>query len=294
MARPIRLHVPGGFFHVTLRGNHRLDIFATPADRALLNTIVAAALADYGARLHAYCWMSNHIHMLIEVGDAPLGDLMRCIASGYARAYQRKLPTTGHLFERRYHATLVDTDTYLLEVVRYIHLNPVRARMVRTADAWHWSSHHAYRGVRGADRWVTTGTALGVFSRDRDKAIRAYRRFMDVNAGEVRSPFENVTSDQPFILGSPEFVARFASTSPRQRMRAALEALIAEGCAKFRVTPEALAAPRCNPQVGRLRAWLAREARARKIASLATVARRVGCDPKGLRKAMQKFPDGKA
>src|ERR1700741_1204574 len=130
MGRPLRLHLPGGFYHTTLRGNHREDIFTVDSDRGLLNTIVEFALSKHGARIHAYCWMTNHLHMLVQVGEEPLSALMRRIASGHARAYQANRKTPGHLFERRYHAVLVDADAYLMELVRYIHLNPVRARLV--------------------------------------------------------------------------------------------------------------------------------------------------------------------
>ena len=128
MRKP-RLHIPAAFYHVTLRGNHRQDIFFTADDRILLNAIVAEVIAGYGARLHAYCWMTNHTHMLIQVGDVPLGRIMLRIASRYARQIQARFRTTGHLFERRYHAVLVDVDSYLLELLRYIHLNPIRAQV---------------------------------------------------------------------------------------------------------------------------------------------------------------------
>lgn len=293
MARPIRIHVPGGFYHITLRGNHRREIFTTTADRALLNVIVAASLDKYAARAHAYCWMSNHIHLLVEAGEPPVGNLMRSVASGYARAFQRKLETTGHLFERRYHAVLVDTDAYLLEVVRYIHLNPVRARMALNAASYRWSSHHAYLGER-EDDWVTTGTTLGVFANARDKAIDGYRRFMDVDAESIPSPFDDVDPDQPYILGRPEFVARFAEIAPRRQALQSLELLLAEACARFHVTESQLAAHRRDPNIARIRAWFARQAKRRKIARLAAVARMLACDPKTLRHAMKRYPDDDA
>src|SRR5688572_16379423 len=114
MPRPLRLHVPGGFYHVTLRGNHRQDVFRTPADRGLLDEIVAAAIRDLGVRMHAYCWMTNHIHLLVQVSDTPHGKFVLRIASRYARKFQECMETTGHLFERRHHAILVDADSYLL------------------------------------------------------------------------------------------------------------------------------------------------------------------------------------
>jgi putative transposase len=144
MPRRLRIHVPGGFYHATLRGNHRQAIFTTSSDRALLNAIVARSLKAHLARLHVYCWMSNHLHFFIQVGDAPLGVVMRDIASNYARAYQAKLDTTGHLFERRYYAKVVEVEHYLFAVLRYIHLNPVADGLVQRAMDYPWSSHRGH------------------------------------------------------------------------------------------------------------------------------------------------------
>lgn len=293
MARLPRIHVPGGFYHVTLRGNHQNAIFRTLADRALLNTIVAASTEKYGVRVHAYCWMTNHIHLLVETRDKPLWNFMRSVGSGYARAYQRKLDTTGHLFERRYHAILVDTEAYLLEVVRYIHLNPVRAKMVTTAHEYRWSSHHAYTG-RAFDGWVTTGTTLGVFAGSRERAVDAYLHFMSVDVESIRSPFENLHPATPFVLGRPEFIARHCEKSPRQQRAESLDALVAEACDRFQVKAELLTGPRRNPLVARARAWIAWQAIGDKRARLAEIARRLDCDPKSLRHAMKRFPDGQA
>jgi REP element-mobilizing transposase RayT len=107
MPRPLRLHVPGAMYHVTLRGNHRQNIFFTTEDRRILSELIAEVVTRFGARLHAYCFMTNHIHALIQVADAPLGRLMLRIAGRYARTVQAKLHTTGHLFEKRYYPVLV-------------------------------------------------------------------------------------------------------------------------------------------------------------------------------------------
>lgn len=176
MRKP-RLHVPGALYHVTLRGNHRQDIFFRPDDRTLLNSIVSEVIARYGARLHAYCWMTNHTHLLIQVSDLPLGRIMLRIASRYARELQARFLTTGHLFERRYHAVLVDANEYLLELVRYIHLNPVRAKMAALPAEYPWSSHQVYLGQR-AEPWVTTEFALSLFHSDTHQAVTAYDRFV--------------------------------------------------------------------------------------------------------------------
>jgi putative transposase len=155
MARPLRLHIPGAMYHVTLRGNHRQDIFFAPSDRDLMNALFADVLERCDARLHAYCYMTNHIHAVIQVSDIPLGRVMMRLAGTYARTVQARFETTGHLFEKRYHPVLVDADTYLLELLRYLHLNPVTAGLVTSPDDYTWSSHHAYMGFRD-EPWVTT------------------------------------------------------------------------------------------------------------------------------------------
>src|SRR5580698_624444 len=130
MPRLPRLHVPNGFYHAILRGNHREALFDAAADCQILNDIVADVINRFDARVHAFCWMSNHLHALLQIADRPLGEIMQRIAMRYARHRHKTLRTTGHLFERRYRAKLVDTDAYFLELLRYIHLNPVAAGVV--------------------------------------------------------------------------------------------------------------------------------------------------------------------
>ena len=166
MPRRLRIHSPGGFYHVTLRGNHRRAIFVEEGDQRLLNTVVARAVSRFDARVHAYCWMSNHIHLLLQAGSEPIANPMRNIAAEFARAMQSKLLTTGHFFERRYHATLVDNDAYLLQLIRYIHRNPVHAGMVASVGEYPWSSHHAYVGAR-SEAWVTVDFGLSMFAAER-------------------------------------------------------------------------------------------------------------------------------
>ncbi len=197
MPRHPRIHLPGAFYHVTLRGNHRQDIFFAAEDRRVLNNIVGEVLDRFGARLHAYCWMTNHVHLLMQVGDTPLGRLMLRIASRYARTLQARFHTTGHLFERRYHSVLVDANEYLLELLRYIHLNPVRAHIVTTPVDYHWSSHHAYLGIR-AEPWVTTEFSLSMFHAERHAALQAYRHFIDSELSQPSpSPLQHRNPHDP-------------------------------------------------------------------------------------------------
>ena len=204
MPRPLRVHVPGGFYHVTLRGNHRQTIFYRPAHRRILECIVREAIARFDASVHAYCWMTNHIHLLIRVGEPELGRIMLRIASRYARFVQARFDTTGHLFERRYHALLVDEDAYLITLLRYIHQNPLKAGIASSLASYPWSSHHTYAGTR-RQSWLTTGFALGMLHSDYSKDVRAYLRLVEVPVATddlVPHP------DDPRVLGDDRFLQK--------------------------------------------------------------------------------------
>jgi REP element-mobilizing transposase RayT len=282
MPRRPRIHVPGAFYHVTLRGNHRQDIFFAPADRELLEKISAEVIERYRARIHAYCWMTNHVHLLMQVSDVPLGRLMLRIASGYARTVQARLHTSGHLFERRYHALLIDADEYLLEAVRYIHLNPVRAHMVATAAAYHWSSHLDYLAQR-TQSWVSTDFALRLFHTDREAAIAAYRRFMDEGLDES-SDFEAAILDE---RRSVQFPATPPIDSCQLKSRKSLAELIDEACQKFGVTPQVLASTCRHRAVTHVRAWIAHRAIMLGVASLSRVARAFDRSEASLRESVK-------
>jgi REP element-mobilizing transposase RayT len=215
MRRP-RLHVPGGFYHVTLRGNHRQDIFFSDEDRLRLERYVATALEQVGARIHAYCWMTNHIHLLIQVADTPLGAFMQRIGTRYARAVQARVPTTGHLFQNRYHALLVDVDRYFLALLRYIHLNPVRAGLVSDPEDYRWSSHRAYLGLADC-HWLETEFGLRMFNAHIAGARDRYRAFVVQAIGSPRDPqLTAPTRGEPRVLGDDVFLQTLAARLAEQ------------------------------------------------------------------------------
>ena len=287
MPRPPRLHAAGAFYHVTLRGNHRQNIFFSPSDRDLFNEITAEVIEQFAARLHAYCLMTNHVHLLIQVGEIPLGRLMLRIAGRYARTIQRHLHTTGHLFEKRYHPVIVDADAYLLELLSYIHLNPVRARMVNAADAYRWSSHHAYLGTR-AEPWVTTDFALAMFHSRRPQAVAAYSRFIAERV-DAHSPLNECNAGDRRILGSDEFAGKLLGASWRPKSRKTLDHLIDEAADRFSISLEALRSPSRQRHLAKARAWIAHEAISLRIASLSQVARLFQRDESSLREAVRRY-----
>lgn len=287
MPRSRRLHVPGAFYHVTLRGNHRQKIFFTGRDRLLFEELTAEVLERFTARLHAYCWMTNHVHMLLQVSDTPLGRLMLRIAGRYARTVQRHLGTTGHLFEKRYYPVLIDADEYLLELLRYIHLNPVRARLAPHPSAYPWSSHHAYLG-RVTQPWLTTDFALRMFHTERGRAIDAYVRFVDqAIARPCASPLLECNSTDQRILGSDDFAGKLLGADWKPRSRTTLVELIEAACREFSVSEDALRSPSCHRLLTKARAWVAHQAVIQRIASISTVARHFNRSDAALRQGIK-------
>jgi hypothetical protein len=232
--------------------------------------------------------MTNHVHLLVQVSDVPLGKLILRIASRYARMVQRSIETTGHLFERRYHAVLVDADAYLLTLVRYIHLNPVRAAIVSDPSSYPWSSHGNYLGTR-TQQWVTTRFALGLLSSELSAARRMYAEYVcrshDDRWGEGRlTPHpENCQ-----VLGNDEFLAKVATSSRQPRARVSLDELIEECSRRFLVLPEELVSPRKNQEFSAARAWLARQAIDGRVATVSAVARRLGRTEGAIRRLLTR------
>jgi len=273
MPRQRRIHVPGGLYHAVLRGNHRQAIFDGSDDYLCFEDIVARALERYGASLFAYCWMTNHVHLAIRIADAPLGSVMGILASRYARAKQRAVATTGHLFERRYRARLVDADRYLLALVRYVHLNPVRARMVDDPRDYRWSSHCAYLGA-SCPEWLLIAPVLGRLGSSVDAARAAYRCLMN----EAPAAAEREALSPIAQSGRARGAARDILTIPSLDMQGrrsprSLEAIAAEVAHAYDVTMEELRSKRRRPDLVQARGVVAQRALLEGVANMSQVAR---------------------
>jgi REP element-mobilizing transposase RayT len=264
------VHVPGGLYHVILRGNHQQAIFELPADYQTFEDLLARALRRYDARVHAYCWMTNHVHLAAQVGDARLGRLIQSVASSYARRKQQKVPTTGHLFERRYRATLVDTDSYWLTLVRYIHRNPVEAGLVPDCGDYRWSSHGSYLG-RGCPAWLTTAPTLAMFGDTILEATAAYHRFMASSSTRFAALEVGACVAAG---GAPQRLATFELGG--QRNLQSLEQVVMDVTAELDVDQALLASGRRDSTLVHARLEIARRALNAGVASLATVAARLG------------------
>jgi putative transposase len=272
MPRIPRLHIDGAFYHVILRGNHRRDLFFKPSDRQRFSDLVAEIMERFQMRVHAYCWMTNHIHMAVQVSTVPLGKAMMRLARRYAWETQRRLPSSGHFFERRYRALLVDADSYLLELIRYIHLNPVRAHLVEDPADYPWSGHGAFLG-RVALPWLTTDFALSLFSSELNRARDAYRYFVMAGIG-IAADDHWMTGhpEDPRILGDDSFLAGIAAKS-RPRCRISLEDLVERVCLAHGTTSTELIAAGRVRRFARLRALVLHHALQLHIASLSDLSR---------------------
>ena len=155
MARKPRVHCPGALYHVMLRGNGGQEIFFSQEDRFRFYLLVQEDIERYGHKVHAFCLMTTHVHLAIQVGEIGLPRIIQNLAFRYTRWGNWRQSRTGHLFQGRYKAVLVDADTYLLELTRYIHLNPVRSGIVRIPEDYPWSGHRAYLGLETIP-WLTT------------------------------------------------------------------------------------------------------------------------------------------
>jgi putative transposase len=275
MPRKPRLHVDGAFYHVILRGNHREAIFFCPADRDVFASLVAEMLERFRMRVHAYCWMTNHVHLLIQVSDAPLGRAMMRIASRFARRMQRDRPTTGHFFERRYRAILVDADEYLLELIRYIHLNPVRAGIAADPGDYAWSGHRAYLGLEVVP-WLTTDFALSMLGHELLSARAAYQRFVMAGIGvDINRELVLGNERDSRVLGADTFLTGLPVQMP-QRFHTTIEQLVEDICRPDGVEPRMLCSRSRARELSLLRILVVHRAIQLRIATLSELARYFG------------------
>ena len=211
MARKPRVEFDGAFYHVIVRGNQRQRTFQDDQDRIAYLQRIEHYRQRYGFRLYAYVLMANHVHLLIETKSVALSKIMQGIQFSYTQSYNRRHRKVGHLFQGRYKAILCDRDAYLLELVRYIHLNPERLKVPDDPWRYCWSSHGAYLGKPSLVQ-VDTQEVLSQFSSRLGAARRAYQRFMDEGMRQGHEEKYYETIDQRF-LGDKPFVSKVAERS---------------------------------------------------------------------------------
>lgn len=203
MARPLRIEFAGALYHVTSRGNAREAIYRTDEDRQQFLNLLETTVKRYDWYCHAYCLMDNHYHLLIETHTPALSKGMKYLNGTYTQYFNRQHQRVGHVFQGRFKAILVQKEAYLLELARYIVLNPVRAQMVRSAKDWPWSSYRATAGHIDGHPCLTTDWILAGFSEIKNDAQQRYADF--VRAG-LRQPSPWQQLKNQIYLGSDQFV----------------------------------------------------------------------------------------
>jgi len=214
MARPLRLELAGALYHVTSRGDGREDIYLSDEDRMAWLDTLGQVCERFNWVCHAYCLMSNHYHLVIETPEANLSKGMRHLNGVYTQRFNRAHQRVGHVFQGRFKAILVEKDSYLLELARYVVLNPLRARMVRQLENWPWSSYLATCGQAAKPDWLQCDFILSLFSTRRSHAVAKYISFVQEGKG---LPVWDKLKGQIY-LGSDAFIEKMQTLVDQQSM----------------------------------------------------------------------------
>ncbi|AXA92748.1 transposase [Massilia sp. YMA4] len=216
MTRPLRLEFPGACYHVTSRGDRREAIYRDDSDRLLWLDGLATVCQRFNFLVHAYCQMGNHYHLVVQTAEGNLSQGMRHLNGTYTQRFNRRHQLAGHLFQGRYHAVLVQRGSHLLELGRYVVLNPLRAGLVKSLDEWPWSSHPYVLGRYRAPAWLDVDGLLRQFGPERSRALQAYARFVTEGVG-CASPLER--AQHGLVLGDDDFVACHRTPVPGELLR---------------------------------------------------------------------------
>lgn len=291
MARPPRLEVPGALYHVIARGNQRRTIFRDAGDYRRYLDLLARYQQRHGFTLYAYVLLPNHLHLLLSPGRFALSKTMQALQQTYTRHFNRRYRLVGHCFQGRYKAILCQSDAYLLELVRYLHLNPVRAGLAPTADRYRWSSHRLYLGGRDSGG-VAVEAVLPQFSAHRARAVVAYRAFVQagVPAGH-RDDLYTVVAQR--FLGDERFAERMERESRREMGRSpvdvSIESITDQVGKRFGPRDTQLRSRGRSRDAARVRAVVAFIAREETGVSLKAVASYFGRDDATVSLAVQRL-----
>jgi REP element-mobilizing transposase RayT len=205
MGRMIRIEYPGALYHITSRGNERKNIFMDNSDRLKFLKYLEDYHERYGILIYCYVLMDNHYHLVLETPQGNLQKVMHGINGGYTIYFNRRHKRAGHLFQGRYKGILVDKENYLLELSRYVHLNPVRARIVKHPEEYEWSSFTGYLDQRKRLKWIQYSSILSIFGQDETTATQNYYEFVKKETPWSEcNPLENLYGKA--ILGDKVFV----------------------------------------------------------------------------------------
>lgn len=285
MPRKPRIHYPGAFYHVILRGNAGLPIFLNDRGRHHFYELIGEGVERFGHRIHGFCLMTNHVHLLVQVGEVPLSRIIHNLTLRYTAWLNRRHSRIGHLFHGRYKALLVDAENYLLELVRYIHLNPVRAGMAKRADGYRWSGHQALAGQESLP-WMTTDWILSQFGSSLTVARKRYEDFVQEAVGEEeRKEFRQGTHEGR-IIGDDIFADEaIRSAEEKSRSTVTLDGVLSAVSRHYGLSVDEISAPGKTRRPSEARAAAAFLVRELPGLSLTSLAKRLSREVSGLSRA---------
>ena len=281
MARRQRFHLLGATYHVMLRGNDDQPIFFDEGDKSRLCLLIQQGVERFGHSIEAFCFMSNHIHLAIQVADISISSIMQHLSFRYTRHVNRKYKRKGHLFQGRFKSVLVDDDEYLKELIRYIHLNPVRAKLVSDPRDYSWSSHGAYLEEKDYD-WLRKRRILDKFCPEQKYAVGNYEEYILRGIG-IEREFDFKSGLIAGVLGEKKFVDEVLIANkmkPKQKIE--LPQLVAKICEMSDITPDQLCMPGKLAKHSNARSLLAFFVREIDNLSLTSLAKFLRRDPSGL------------
>ncbi len=268
MARPLRLEFAGAVWHITSRGNERKEIFRDDEDRSLFLRLLARMACRFTWRIHAFVLMGNHYHLLLDTPEPTLSRGMRELNGIYTQRFNRRHERVGHLLQGRFKGILVQRDSHLLELTRYVVLNPVRAGLATKPEQWRWSSYPATAGLRAPPRWLEVDWTLSQFALQREAAQALYRDFVAAGCRDPRRPWDMLRGQ--IFLGNESFhreirtrieAAPVSDEVPRSQRfpsRPSLDEVMAVTAAEFKIDSRELRQRRGGPARA-IAALLARE-----------------------------------
>ena len=207
MSRPLRIEYPDAWYHVMNRGRRSEKIFLNKTDYSTFLELLVESADMWNVRIAAYCMVPNHYHVLLQTPNANLSRFMRHVDGVYTQRFNRSHHYDGQLFRGRYKSILLDADSYLLQLVRYIHRNPLQAGIVNKLEAYKWSSHNGYVSSAKKWNWLHKDFILSMLTKDKRQQRRIYRQFITKeDSEEISLLFER--KNLPSILGSERFIDR--------------------------------------------------------------------------------------
>lgn len=290
MARKPRIHMPGAIYHVILRGNARQDIFSDDKDRYRFYDILQISCERFRYRIHAFCLMTNHVHLAVQVSEIPLSSIMQNISLRYTQWFNWRHKQPGHVFQGRYKAIMVDADAYLLELAAYIHLNPVRARITDQPEQHRWSSHRAYLGKEKLS-WLDTDSILSQFSKKVREARAKFAGFVGERVSDGRrEEFHGEKNSDSRIFGDDSFInAVLAKSDSLPEQKPDVHAVVEAVKKLYGIGDERLSTPgqeRVASEARSLAAWATLKLSDGKLTELGRLVRR---DPSTLTCAVRRL-----